>query len=589
VNRTGVSAGVRVTVAAVGIGAVVTSLVVAGNAPETTYGGESRWFAATEAVAALALLASGLLLLVERGTALLGAFALLAAVVWLAPLWVGWQSGSGSMRSIGLALAPLLAAVLLALTVLIPPVAPGLVRQLVVAVVGLIVLAAGALSVALVVVRDPIRDLYCWSDCTVPSVLGHDSIELTHRYTTALLRLNTGIGVAVALVALFGVLRASGATRRAVGPAFMAAALAGLAVAAYSAALLAEPRERTDRPLFEWLFLARGLALLALAAGLAWIGIRHRLIRSQVTRLAVDLERSAAEGALARLLASALGDPALRLLYPIAGGERVVDSEGRPVEIDNGRKGLTPLLGDEGVLALLETSATSVEALERELGPAAQLALGNERLRAEALAHLADVTESRARIVETSDAARRRMERDLHDAAQQRMLALTYDLRVAVDLARSEGREAAVERLDIAQQRAVVAAQELRDVAHGIFPSELTTSGLEAALESLADVRPLRLTIDLPAGRRYRPDVETASYAVVVEALDAADARGDVVSVVVAERDAGVDLRADGVRHWGERLVHVEDRVRAAGGTLTAGEATVRVHLPSDRGVSPRR
>ena len=131
------------------------------------------------------------------------------------------------------------------------------------------------------------------------------------------------------------------------------------------------------------------------------------------------------------------------------------------------------------------------------------------------------MTRSRARIVETADAARRRMERDLHDGAQQRLLALTYDLRVALTVAEEAGDERVLVPLRAGLARVTAASEELREIAHGIFPAELASSGLEAALESLADVRPLRLAVDLPAGRRYRADVEMAAYAAVVDAVDA--------------------------------------------------------------------
>ena len=225
----------------------------------------------------------------------------------------------------------------------------------------------------------------------------------------------------------------------------------------------------------------------------------------------------------------------------------------------------------------MESDATRIDQLERELGPAAHLALGNERLRAEALARLADVTASRARIVETADAARLRMERDLHDGAQQRLLALTYDLRVALATAEAAGNERAAAPLRSALEKTLAAAEELRDVAHGIFPAELAASGLEAALESLADVRLRRLAVELPAGRRYRRDVETAAYAVVVEAVDAA---GAVVVAAVREEGGSLHLALDGVGLPRERLVHVEDRILAAGGRVAVDHGRLEVVLP---------
>jgi signal transduction histidine kinase len=574
-----VSTAARATAAAVGLGIVAATVAaVGGGSSETTYGGVSTWFAALEVGVALTLLAAALLLLAEGPTAWTGALVVLAAVVWLAPLWVGWQSGPSLVRSTALVIAPLLPAVVLAVVASLPPALAGRRRVVATASVGLVVTAVLALSVALVVVRDPLRDLYCWSDCTVQPVFGHDDTGLTHRLTSALLWLNAGVGVAVAVLATGRMAGGRRASMRVLGPALAAAVVCGVALAAYASALLSEPRELPDRPLYAWLFGARAVGMLALAAGLAWIAIRPRLVRSHVTRLAVDLERSAAEGGLGRLLAGALGDGTLRMLYPLAGGQRVVDSEGRTVETAEGGAKVTPLVGDEGVLALVESNATTVEALERELGPAAQLALGNERLRAEALAHLEDVTSSRARIVETADVARRRMERDLHDGAQQRILALTYDLRVALEIAQSSADTRSAELIAAALDSVVAASEELRDVAHGIFPVELTASGLEAALQSLADVRPLSLAVDLPPDRRYPPEIETAAYAVVADALGA---NGGTVAAAVREEDGRLLLVVEGAPSSPDRLLHLEDRVGAVGGRLLGKDGALEVELPA--------
>ena len=326
-------------------------------------------------------------------------------------------------------------------------------------------------------------------------LLGGDHARATRRLTDLVLRLDAAAGGAAALVGLLRLRRA----RRGARPALAAAALAGIALAAYAVALLLEPAESPRRPLYEWLFAARSLALVSLAAALAWLALRPRLVRGRVTRLAVDLERTAA-GGLGVRLARALGDAGLRRrLSDRRPGRRRrrPPARPRPVEArDAGRRSAA------SATALVESDVLGPDALERELGPAAQLALANERLRAEALARLEDVRASRARIVETADAARRRIERDLHDGAQQRMLALTYDLRVALTIAEAGPDESVAEPLREALARAESASRELRDVAHGIFPAELATSGLAGALESLADLWPLRLAVELPPGRR---------------------------------------------------------------------------------------
>ncbi len=577
--------GRAITVAFGVVVVVLTAALVGGSGQpyDTTYGDVSSSFALLEVLVGVALVAAGALLLWDRSTSLLGVLTVGAAAVWLAPVWLGWEGGPELLRAVGAVVAPLLPPVVLAIAAAVPPAGRLLGRAM------LVVLAAGgaaltaAASVGLAVVRDPIRDQYCWSDCTVNAFVVHDDAELARRALSLLLAAGVACGVAAALVAAVRLAAAAPVTRRRSGPALAAAALAGIACAGYARALHVEPHEVPGRPLYEALFVARAGALLALAAALAWISVRPRLVRGLVTRLAVDLERSAAAGGLGPVLGGALRDPGLRLGYPIGPGERVVDVEGRPLALDPLRR-VTPLVAGDGVVALVESDATTAVALERELGPAAALALGNERLRAEALGRLADASEARARTVDAADAARRRMERDLHDGAQQRLLALTYDLRVALTIAESSGDdEEAAAPLRLALERARTASEELREIAHGIFPAELETSGLEAALESLADVRPLRLAVSLPSGRRYRPDVETAAYAVVVEALDTAHG---TVAAELREEDGSLRLSVHGVGSWRERLVHVEDRILAAGGTVAVNDGALEVALPVRRHVS---
>jgi signal transduction histidine kinase len=561
--------------AAVGAVAVGASIARVDIARDTTYAGAATSLAVLQVLAGVALLVGGLVLLSGRRTGVLGAVAVAAAVVWFAPVWVGWEDGPPALRSLGLALAPLLAPLVLVAVALVPPRRAGAFRRALVILVALAVVATVLASVALVLVRDPIRELHCWSDCTANAFVVRDDPQLAERADIAVLVLVVACGVLAALVAVARLARAEPVARRGSGPALAAVALAGLALAGYAGALRLAAPETPDRPLFQWLFAGRALVLLALAAGLAWIVIRPALVRGRVTRLAVDFEASAAEGGLGRVLGRALGDPGLRLGYRVGASGALVDADGRALAADGGE--LTPIVGETGVVALVESTRTTVDELERELGPAAHLALENERLRAEAIARLGEVVASRTRIAETADTARRRMERDLHDGAQQRMLALGYDLRVALELAESTGHGRAAGALRVALDQALAASQDLRDIAHGIFPVELTASGLEAALEGLADVRPLQLAVELPPRRRYRPDIEAAAYAVVAEAVEAADG---VVTARVSERDGAIHVVVEGAEGWGGRLLHVEDRVQAAGGHLATDELRVAVVLP---------
>jgi len=335
-----------------------------------------------------------------------------------------------------------------------------------------------------------------------------------------------------------------------------------------------DPEELPGRPLYGMLFVSRAVGLLLLALGLGWVALRPSLVRGRMARLAIDLERTTGEGGLGPVLAAALGDPALRLGYPIGPAGTVVDLDGVPLAFDPRRR-VTSIVDDTGTVALVESDVASTGDLERELGPAARLALGNERLRAEALVRLADAMRSRRLTVETADATRRQMERDLHDGAQQRMLALTYDLRIAFEVAESASREGPTAALREALERATAASHALREVAHGIFPAELSSSGLEAALELLADVRPLALTVDLPSGGPASAVAATA-YAVVAEATENAGP----VGVIVSESGGALRVAVEGDADWSDRLVRLEDRAAVVGGSVHVRGRRLEATLP---------
>ena len=516
------------------------------------------------------------MLLARRPTARLGTLAVVAAIVWFAPVWVGWEDGPPALRSLGLVLAPLLPAIVLEGALLIPPARGGLGR---IALQTLVALAAGATllaSIVLVLVREPIRELHCWSDCTANAFVVHDDLLLTERAMTAVLALGVACGVLAALIAVVRLARAAAVTRRSSGPALAAAALAGLALAGYAATLRLAPPEAPDRPLLQWLFAARALALVLLGAGLAWLAVRPVLVRGHVTRLAVDLEAWAAAGGLAGVLARALGDPGLRLGYPVGAAGQVVDADGQTLVRAPGRE-LTPIVGDGDVVALVESRGQTVDELERELGPAAHLALENERLRAEAIARLADVTASRARIVETADRARRRMERDLHDGAQQRMLALGYDLRVALTLAemdreRRGGGRVARRARSFPRRLARAARHRARHLprgADGLGPRGRArgTRGSPAA--------PPRGQPAAASGatrRRWRRPPTRSS-------LRRSMRRTAPSSRPFRSEEGAVHVSVEG--EWNAGLLHVEDRVRAAGGELSLDGGRLDAVLPS--------
>jgi signal transduction histidine kinase len=204
------------------------------------------------------------------------------------------------------------------------------------------------------------------------------------------------------------------------------------------------------------------------------------------------------------------------------------------------------------------------------------LALENERLQAEIKAQLQQVRESRARIVATGDAERRRIERDLHDGAQQRLVTLSLVLGLAREQAAATADIALEEVLDEAASQLRLALAELRELARGIHPSVLSDAGLHAAIESLAVRLPVAVTVSSGTTPRFDAAIEAAAYFVAAEALtnvvkyaNASDVRvtltyssGRLIVEVVDDGVGGADPRL------GSGLVGLADRVGALAGRL---------------------
>jgi signal transduction histidine kinase len=206
------------------------------------------------------------------------------------------------------------------------------------------------------------------------------------------------------------------------------------------------------------------------------------------------------------------------------------------------------------------------------VGSAGRLALENERLQAELRAQLRELQASRARIVRTADDERRRLERDLHDGAQQRLLGLGMGLQMLTGHVDGTG----METLGELQQELDHALRELRELARGIHPAVLTDQGLGAAVRTLAQRAPIPITVT-SNGERAPAHVETAAYFVVSEALAniAKYAHATRASVELAHDngDLRVEVADDGVGGAnlgaGSGLTGLADRVGALGGRLS--------------------
>jgi signal transduction histidine kinase len=394
--------------------------------------------------------------------------------------------------------------------------------------------------------------------------------------------LYVGIAWALALASLAGwkLVRASSWAR----PVFAAgAAYLGLVAAWFGVSL--DHGLLWNGTLEKRLWFVQAAALVLLAAAVAWNWVRNRRARSAVAQLVVDLAQSPPPGGLRDVLAGTVGDPRLVLAYPLGTTDRLVDAQGRPVELDT-RQQQTSLVQDGQVVAVLSHAPGLLddEQLVENVAAAARLALENERLQAEVRARLRELRASRARIVEAGDAERKRLERDLHDGAQQRLVGLSLSLRLVRSQLTSGADPEAVARLDEAEAELREAIAELRELAHGLFPAVLAGEGLAAAVEALAEEGRVSVRIrSLPEGR-FAPRVETAAYTVVAEAVRATtsgvvvDAKrsGDLLLVGLETRDAsGLDL------------VALQDRLGALDGRLAVerredGNVTIRAELPCE-------
>jgi signal transduction histidine kinase len=320
---------------------------------------------------------------------------------------------------------------------------------------------------------------------------------------------------------------------------------------------------------------------------------QDRIARGRVADLVVGLGGpTPAPEDLQAALATALGDPSLTIAYPVPGTGRFVDTAGRVVGLpsdDASDRAVTRVArGGRTIAAILHDPAlTERRELLTSVSAAAGLALENERLHAELQAQLAEVRASRARIVAAGDAERRRVERDLHDGAQQRLVTLALALQMA--RARVDDRDAEMTKmLDRAGAELERALAELRELARGIHPTVLTEDGLAAAVDVLAERAPVPVATSVP-DRRFDPPIESAAYFVVAEGLtNVAKYARQASAWVEIRHDAGtlhVEVRDDGPGgadpYPGSGLQGLADRVAAVGGRLT-------VESPADRGTTIR-
>jgi signal transduction histidine kinase len=324
--------------------------------------------------------------------------------------------------------------------------------------------------------------------------------------------------------------------------------------------------------------------------------MRARFSHAEAISTLVGRLGGGGRGALRDALAEALGDPTLELAYWVPDQDAFVDAEGRPRRVDSIPEAKAATMIDHQgrrIAAIVHDADLAEERdLVQAVGAAAALTLENERLDAELRAKVAELRASRSRIVEAGYEQRRRLERDLHDGAQQRLMALGINLRLARDRIEREPSEAA-ELVDTSLEELGEATGELRELARGIHPAVLTDRGLDAAIKGLARRSPVPVEVLETPDDRLPSSVESAVYFVVAEALTNAaryaEARTATVSVVRHNGQVDVQVIDDGVGgadpEQGSGLRGLSDRVAALDGRLeltsTSGEGTtLRASIP---------
>lgn len=329
-------------------------------------------------------------------------------------------------------------------------------------------------------------------------------------------------------------------------------------------------------------------------------GIAHaRNMRARVADLMRITREGADRGLWAESLARTLRDASVRVYWWDEERGRYADASGQPIDVDAADRhddhSLLPVASPTGMpIALIrhDRVLTDNMRLLDGVSSALRLSVDNGRLRSEIERTLEQVRQSRSRIVEAGDEARRRIERDLHDGAQQHLVSLGMRLRLVANEARDRGSEQLGAELDGTIAMLNQALKELRELAHGIHPSLLSSGGLALAVPELAGRCPVPVELDVQAEGRLPEVVESTAYFVVAETLANIAKHSHATRAWVRARvhDGELELvvRDNGVggaNAEGSGIVGISDRVDAVGGRLEVESqpgagTTISVHIP---------
>jgi signal transduction histidine kinase len=439
----------------------------------------------------------------------------------------------------------------------------------------------------------------CIDDCPPNALFAVDSepafVQSVMRPLGAVLVLAVMASVVLRMYARMR--RSTPLTRRMLAP-VVAVALAR--AGALGVAIVGRELEPDTWPiqLAAWLLaLAVPAIAVAFLAGL----LRWRLFAESALRRLAECLRALPDAlTLRRAFAEAFGDPTVKIVFPGGAPGRWMDPWGRPTELpgpDSGRAVSEVRRHGTVVAAIVHDEGLSERPELLEAGASmAAVVLENQRLAAEAELAMRELQLSRARIAAGAEHERRRIERDLHDGAQQRLVALRIELELAEEIVRQDP-ERGVERLRELEHEVEEALDELRALAHGVYPSALADRGLAAALRDAATRSQIRVELVTHDIGRFSTEVEGAVYFCVLEAIQNAHkhAAGARRIVVTLDGSAGdrmrFSVRDDGrgadVIHAGAGITNMHDRLAAIGGevevasrlgvgTVVRGEAPIR-------------
>ncbi len=398
--------------------------------------------------------------------------------------------------------------------------------------------------------------------------------------------------LAVAVISLLIVRRtqASRPRRRAAEPVLPAGILALVALIGTIA------NDMTGSPFGRIPSLVAFYAFATIPVAVLVVFLRRRLDRGNVAELVLELGKPTAPAALRDTLARTLGDPSLELAFWLPAETRYVNADGRPVRLpdaDGDRRATVVERDGQPIAALLHDPALEHDTeLVRSVGAAAALALENERLHAELRAQLAELRASRARLVEATDVERRRIERNLHDGTQQRLVSIAMSLGL-LESKLPEGSAEAPTLVRETREALALALEELRELTQGIHPTLLAERGLPAALDELCQRAALPVQLDLAIDRRLPDQVESAAYFFASEALANAAKHSHAGNVRVHATSDGrtltLEIADDGIGGAGpgsgSGLRGLTDRVEALGGRMTVSSppgrgTTLRAEIP---------